>query len=66
MNLYRVTKNKEIITYIYIWAKNPNDARIKATTGSIEKIKNKEGFEKIEIFEVNDPRTKVEDVIINE
>lgn len=55
MKLYRVMKRKEVCTSIFIWADNPEMAKIKATVGPTEAIKNKEGFEKIEYIWTDGP-----------
>jgi hypothetical protein len=54
-------KRKEVCTNIYIWADNPEAAKIKAS-GPTDKIKNKEGFEKIEYVWIDDPIIEVEEI----
>lgn len=62
MKLYRVMKRKEVCTNIYIWADNPEKAIIKATVGPTEKVRDKEGFEKIEYVWIDDPEVEVEEI----
>ena len=62
MKLYRVMKRKEVCTNIYIWADNPETAKIKATVGPIEIVKNKEGFEKVEYVWIDDPEVEIEEI----
>ena len=55
-------KRKEVCTNIYIWADNPESAQIKATVGPTERVKNKEGFEKIEYIWIDDPIIEIEEI----
>lgn len=61
MKLYRVMKRKEVCTNIYIWADNPETAKVKASVPT-DRIKDDVCFEKVEYVWIDDPEVEIEEI----